>query len=126
MTSIADTKNNGGTFALYPHRGRTNRVIEMKFLLLLLLAGCATISTEEMYVELGSCISVEGDCENIQARINYREHMIQVRENAKMSCPDEYVAYCDDRMRGCGSKFARKPVEYVCVSRSAMRDMLRF
>jgi hypothetical protein len=84
------------------------------------------MSTQEMYAELGSCISVAGDCENIQARINSREDAIQMRENAKMSCPDEYVAYCDDSMRGCGSKFALKPVEYVCISSSAMRNMLRF
>ena len=84
------------------------------------------MTTDEMYAELGSCVSAGGDCENIQARVNHREHMLQMRENAKMTCPYEYVAYCDDSMRGCGSRFALKPVEYVCISSSAMQNMLRF
>jgi len=96
----------------------------MKFLLPLLLAGCATISTEEMYAELGSCLSAGGDCEQIQTRVNRREDAIQWRENAKMTCPEEFVAYCDDSMKGCGSKFARTPVQYVCISQTDMRDML--
>ena len=82
------------------------------------------MSTEEMYAELGSCVSVGGDCEEIQARVNSREDAIQLRENAKMTCPDGYVAYCDSRSWGCGSRIARKKVEYACVTRNAMRDML--
>jgi len=96
----------------------------MKFLLPLLLAGCATISTEELYTELGTCLSAGQDCEEIQARVNRRENLLQYRENAKMICPNGYVAYCDTMMRGCGIRRALTPVEYVCIPRRAVGDML--
>ena len=117
-------KYNGDKSVLCPQRVCRHRVIAMRLLLPLLLAGCATISTEELYTELGTCISAGQNCEEIQARVNSRENLLQYRENAKMICPDGYVAHCDTRMRGCGSRRTVKPVEYVCISRRAVGDML--
>ncbi len=91
--------------------------------LLLVLSGCSTMSIDEMYMELSSCVSSGAECDDIQAMVNKREELIYQRENAKMTCPAGFVAYCDSNMRGCGSKRAPEQVEYRCVKNGAIKDL---
>ncbi len=82
------------------------------------------MTTDEMYADLGSCLSAEGNCKEIQTRIDWREKAIQMRENAMMICPDGQVAFCDARARGCGFGHPYHKVEYVCMSEEIVQDML--
>ncbi len=82
------------------------------------------VTTEEMYVELSSCLSAEGDCEEIQARVNSRENAIQRRKDAMIICPNGLVAVCDSRSLGCGFGFTGQPSDYICVTEASVREML--
>ena len=105
----------------------------MKFLpLLLLLGGCASTPTDELYSQLAVCVSNTDplsaltECGEFQDKVNQREDALQRRSNSKILCPKGSVAYCDSRWhRGCGDRLRREPAEYTCVPRWIMRDAIR-
>ena len=104
----------------------------MKLLpLLLLLGGCAT-PTDELYSQLAVCVSNTDplsaltECAEFQDKVNRREDHVQYRSNARMICPEGFVAYCDSRWDyGCGRRLTKKPVEYACIPRLHMNEIMR-
>ena len=89
----------------------------MKYLVLLLLTGCATQSLDDLYLERASCVSQGSECGDLDDRITAKEDIRQWRLNAKPpKCPSGYFAYCDRFVRGCGRDISKFPVEYMCVS----------
>jgi hypothetical protein len=96
----------------------------MRYLLLLLMTGCATQSLDDLYLERATCVSQKVECGDIEERIAKKEMIRQWHENTEMHCPDGYIAYCDSRWnQGCGRKASRTPVKYSCKTRESLRGI---
>jgi hypothetical protein len=96
----------------------------MKLLTLLFLTGCTTQTVDDLYAERTLCVSSGGECGEIELKLQRREEIIRRADNAKApNCPDGFVAYCDERDRGCGDRFPQRPVRYKCISRDQFREM---
>ena len=55
-------------------------------------------------------------CGKLDAEIEKKEQIREWEDNTRMPCPDGLIAFCTDRMDGCGAKRWHKPVKYYCVS----------
>ena len=98
----------------------------MKYIVLLFLGGCATTSLDDLYLQRTACVSSGGECSALDRLIDRKLDIMTLRENAMPpECPDGYVAFCDSRWdRGCGRKYSKKPVDWVCISQEQVRGQL--
>jgi hypothetical protein len=97
----------------------------MRFLVCLLLVGCAT-STNELYRELETCLNDGYVCAELQDEIQRREIAQDRREyDLRPRCPFGQVEYCDHRMRGCGARHKSPNDQYACISREDVREIWR-
>ena len=97
----------------------------MRWMICLVLAGCAT-PMDDLYRQLSHCLANGDICEDLQAEIERRNIMIDQRDYDRAKrCPEGYVEYCDNTMRGCGRTHKSQSDEYVCITPSDLRDLFR-
>ncbi len=93
----------------------------MRYLWLVILAGCSTTNINDKYSELSTCLNVGGDCSQIQEEINRLEAIAERRKYQRTRrCPVGMIEHCNDTHRGCGKRWKQPDDEFVCVHRSQL------
>lgn len=78
-------------------------------------------------MQQAACLSQGGDCSEIAQEIEKKEQRAEQRALERVSrCPKGFIEYCDQTMKGCGTKLRKRSDEFYCVPPQDLRDAIKW